>query len=406
MACGLNASVSVRVCRLFDRSPGQARGSLAASLTVPATNISIGRRADELTNARPAHAVRSGTELNVVERLDPRYNLVLLTGGHPAAPYPTPLEYRVNFPRYTLSSLHHPHAHAPDCSATQLLRYVTITIVMRLLNLFLSVAVVVLSVIVLALFSSLSAPESTDSHTPLHFAPSAAEMSKVAVIGSTGSVGRATVHSLSSHPSVASITAITRRHYFDSPPPTLHEHVVADLFNLQPSDFQGAQTVFCCLGTTRRDAGSAAEFKRQDHDLIVSVARKAAEAGVANFHLVSSYGANANSSMLYTQSKGQTEEEVKTLSFQQLGIWRPSFLDTASYPRQNWRLAEAIALPVFKLLRPLANRSGWRHIAVEQVADAMVKDSLSGRQGVKVFDGSGVILDFLDQGSEQQSASK
>ena len=52
---------------------------------------------------------------------------------------------------------------------------------------------------------------------------------------------------------------------------------------------------------------------------------------------------------------------------------------------------------MFKLLQPLANRSGWRHIAVEQVADAMVKDSLSGRQGVKVFDGSGVILDFLNK---------
>ena len=194
---------------------------------------------------------------------------------------------------------------------------------MRLLTVLLSIAVVLLSSISSHSFPVRQLLRPRGYHTPLHFASSAAEMSKVAVIGSTGSIGRATVHSLSSHPSVASITAITRRHYFDSPPPTLHEHVVADLFNLQPSDFQGAQTVFCCLGTTWGDAGSAAEFKRQDQDLVVSVARKAVEAGVANFHLVSSYGANATSWLPYTQSKGQTEGQVQALSFQQLGIWRP-----------------------------------------------------------------------------------
>ena len=226
-------------------------------------------------------------------------------------------------------------------------------------------------------------------------------MSKVAVIGATGSVGRATVHSLSTHPAIASVTAITRRSYFQNTTATVHEHIVPDLFNLQPSDFQGAQTVFCCLGTTRADAGGAEQFKRQDHDLIVSVAQKAKEAGVSQFHLVSSYGANANSSLLYTQSKGQTEADVQTVGFGQLGIWRPAMLDTTNYPREKPRLVERLVLPVFKMLRPLAEKSAWRHIAVEQVADAMIKDSLSGRQGVKLYDGTRAILDFLEQGKAQ-----
>ena len=277
--------------------------------------------------------------------------------------------------------------------------------VMRLLSVLLSLAVVVVSIAAFALFSISSTPQPTHYHTPVHFTSSLAGMSKVAVIGSTGSVGRATVHSLSSHPSVASVTAITRRAYFHSPTPTLHEHVVADLFSLQPSDFQGATTVFCCLGTTRADAGGAEQFKRQDHDLIVSLAQKAQEAGVSQFHLVSSYGANANSFFLYTQSKGQTEADVAAVGFQQLGLWRPSMLDTSSYPREKPRLVERLVLPVFKLLRPLGERSGWRHIAVEQVADAMVKNSLSGRQGVKLYDGSGAILDFLAEGKEGEKGT-
>ena len=276
---------------------------------------------------------------------------------------------------------------------------------MRPLSALLSVVIVVVSIVAFAFLSNSSAAHLSLYHTPLHFSSSSLLMSKVAVIGATGSVGRATVHSLSSHPSIASVTAITRRPYFTNPPATVHEHVVADLFNLQPADFQGAQTVFCCLGTTRADAGGAEQFKRQDHDLIVSVAQKAKEAGVSQFHLVSSYGANANSSLLYTQSKGQTEADVQSVGFEQLGIWRPAMLDTTNYPREKPRLGERMALPVFKLLRPLIERSGWRHIAVEQVADAMIKDSLSGRQGVKLFDGTGVILDFLQQGAEKKETT-
>ena len=273
---------------------------------------------------------------------------------------------------------------------------------MRLLSALLAVSAVLLSVVTSALLSSSWTPQPALYHSPQHFPSSSPAMSKVAVIGSTGSVGRATVHSLSSHPSVASVAAITRRAYFNNSPPTVHEHIVPDLFSLQPSDFGGAQAVFCCLGTTRADAGGAEQFKRQDHDLIVSVAQKAKEAGVRHFHLVSSYGANANSSLLYTQSKGATEADVQAVGFEQLGIWRPSMLDTTSYPREKPRLMERLVLPMFKLLRPLGERSAWRHIAVEQVADAMVKDSLSGRQGVKLYDGSGVILDFLEQGNEEK----
>ena len=276
---------------------------------------------------------------------------------------------------------------------------------MRPLTAALSAAVVFQAIAAVALLSTLepAEPERTAYHTPLHFpAASSTAMSKVAVVGSTGSVGRATVHSLASHPSVASVTAITRRQYFKTAAtPTVHEHIVPDMFSLQPSDFQQAQTVFCCLGTTRAQAGGAEQFRHLDHDLIVLVAQKAREAGVSSFHLVSSWGANADSSMLYTQSKGQTEAVVAALGFEQLGIWRPGFLDTANYPREHQKLGERMAMSVVKLLAPLIGRHGLSHIAVEQVADAMIKDSLSARKGANIYDGSPTIKDFLAEGQEK-----
>jgi uncharacterized protein YbjT (DUF2867 family) len=44
-------------------------------------------------------------------------------------------------------------------------------------------------------------------------------------------------------------------------------------------------------------------FVKVDHDYVVNVARVAKEAGCKHFNLVTSTGANANSPMLYPQTK-------------------------------------------------------------------------------------------------------
>ena len=241
------------------------------------------------------------------------------------------------------------------------------------------------------------------SHTSPHTSPTPPTLThhssplslpmNVAVIGSTGSTGRATVHTLQSTPSISSILAITRRPFFPNPSAPLTEHVVPNLHALAPSDFRNASTVFCCLGTTRAQAGGAEGFKREDRDLILHVARQAKEAGVRSFQLVSSHGANAQSWTLYLQTKGEVEEACKGMGFEQLGIWKPAMLDTTQYPRDRQRLVEKIALGVMGALSPIMGQA--RPIPVERVAQAMVKDSVSGRKGVRVFDGSKSIDEFL-----------
>lgn len=63
---------------------------------------------------------------------------------------------------------------------------------------------------------------------------------------------------------------------------------------------------FCCLGTTRKAAGSAEAFRKVDLDIVVSFAKLCLlHAHARHFAMVSSYGANANSWFLYMQTKGE-----------------------------------------------------------------------------------------------------
>jgi len=64
--------------------------------------------------------------------------------------------------------------------------------------------------------------------------------------------------------------------------------------------FSGVQAAICCLGTTRAKAGKDG-FVKVDHDYVLKSAQKLLEAGCKDFHLLTSYGSDPNSSMLYFQ---------------------------------------------------------------------------------------------------------
>jgi len=71
---------------------------------------------------------------------------------------------------------------------------------------------------------------------------------------------------------------------------------------------------FCTLGTTRKDAGSAAAFREVDLHLVMRFAKQCKEANIRDFHLLTSQGANPKSWFLYPQTKGEVEEGVKGTS--------------------------------------------------------------------------------------------
>src|SRR5690606_18048475 len=105
--------------------------------------------------------------------------------------------------------------------------------------------------------------------------------------------------------------------------------------------------VFCCLGTTIKKAGSQEAFKIVDYDYPVKLALMAQTADVQNFLVISALGANAQSKVFYSRTKGQLENQLKEINLKALHIFQPSLL---LGNRQEFRLGEKIASilsPVF-----------------------------------------------------------
>jgi uncharacterized protein YbjT (DUF2867 family) len=191
--------------------------------------------------------------------------------------------------------------------------------------------------------ANVNAPDSASEHPAL--APAASRSAVVA--GGTGLVGGILLRLLGGDATYHRVTSLVRRQV--PAPPGVASHQV-DFERLDELVLPDVDDAFCCLGTTRRAAGSAAAFRRVDLDYIVAFARLAKRAGARRFLLVSSIGASPNSRFLYPRTKGECEAAITAIGFATVVIVRPSFLVGA---RAQPRAGEAAALRVGQLIRPL-----------------------------------------------------
>jgi uncharacterized protein YbjT (DUF2867 family) len=140
-------------------------------------------------------------------------------------------------------------------------------------------------------------------------------------------------------------------------------------------DYKGmikGDVIFCCLGTTMKKAGSRENFRMVDLDYPVKVATLASENKVPAFLVISSVGANPESSNFYLRTKGEMEKSILQLNFSKVAILRPSML---LGKRGEIRIAEEagkILMVLFGfLLRGKLKK--YRAIEASKVAAAMVR---------------------------------
>ncbi|WP_437889901.1 NAD(P)H-binding protein [Phytobacter sp. V91] len=188
-------------------------------------------------------------------------------------------------------------------------------------------------------------------------------MSRILITGATGLVGGNLLRMLAVDPRITAIAAPTRR-----PLATL-----AGVFNPYDPQLTDAlaqvtepvDTVFCCLGTTRREAGSKEAFIHADYTLVVDTALTGLRLGAQHMLVVSSMGANAHSPFFYNRVKGEMENALGEQGWTRLTIARPSMLVGE---REKQRLSESLFAPLFKLLP-----GNWKSIAARDVASALLK---------------------------------
>ncbi|KAF8651449.1 hypothetical protein AX16_004748 [Volvariella volvacea WC 439] len=132
--------------------------------------------------------------------------------------------------------------------------------------------------------------------------------------------------------------------------------------------------VFIALGTTRKTAGSAEAFEKIDREYVINVARAARwESPTQRVVYISSVGADPNSSMLYTKSKGLTELGLAGLGYSDTIIFRPAFL--VGTQRSETRVFETIVTTFTSALSYISSNV---EIKVSTLARAVV---LAGKLG-------------------------
>lgn len=150
-------------------------------------------------------------------------------------------------------------------------------------------------------------------------------------------------------------------------------------------DLPHADDVFCCLGTTIKQAGSQPAFRRVDHDFVVALARAGLRLGATQFLLVSAIGADPASRIFYSRVKGEAEAAVRQLPYRGVQVFRPSLL---LGERAEFRFGERVAAwvaPALPLFLPGPFRR-YRPIRAAAVARAMVRIAREAPRGPNVFE--------------------
>jgi uncharacterized protein YbjT (DUF2867 family) len=200
----------------------------------------------------------------------------------------------------------------------------------------------------------------------------------VLLLGATGLVGRELLRLLCADPGVDRVIALVRRPMAGGDDPKLRMEV-ADFDALESrADVFSVDQIFCALGTTIKQAGSRAAFRRVDLEYPLAAARLGVERGASHFLVVTAVGAWASSRVFYNRVKGELEDALRTLPYRSITIARPSLL---LGDRDERRFGEE-----------LGKRLGWlapgryRPVSASAVALALVLAARESRPGLHIIE--------------------
>lgn len=202
-------------------------------------------------------------------------------------------------------------------------------------------------------------------------------MSRVLITGASGLVGGHLLRLLNEEPRIGEIIAPSRKPL--TPMDKMFNPHDPQLTDALAQATGPVDTVFCCLGTTRREAGTKEAFVHADFTLVVDTGLTGLRLGATHMLVVSAMGANAHSPFFYNRVKGEMEEALRAQGWPRLTIARPSML---LGERNKNRFNESLLAPLFGLLP-----GKWKSIQARDVALAMLHEALMERApGVTILD--------------------
>ena len=213
-------------------------------------------------------------------------------------------------------------------------------------------------------------------------------MKTALIIGSTGLIGSHLLDLLLESQEYEKVITFVKRdsgiqhpklkqHIIDfDKPETYKELVVGDDF-------------FCSIGTTIKKAGSQDAFRKVDFEYPKQFASLAQQNKVKQFLIITSLGADANSSNFYLKTKGEIQDFLKNCAFESISILQPSLL---LGNRTEFRLGEKMGVYFMKLFSFLfiGNLKKYKAIQSEAVAKAMFIVAQKNYKGFQIMESDSI----------------
>jgi uncharacterized protein YbjT (DUF2867 family) len=191
---------------------------------------------------------------------------------------------------------------------------------------------------------------------------------KAIILGATGLVGSHVLNQLIELTTYEKIFVLLRRKIEFNDPKI--EVILIDFnknFTLPQADH-----LYICIGTTLKKAGSKEAQYTVDCSIPSKVAQISQNQGLHSCAVVSSVGADAQSRNFYLKTKGELEENLKKIGFNQLFIGRPSFI---LGNRAEFRLGEKIGIFLSWFINPflIGNLKKYKGVQAHKIASTMIE---------------------------------
>ncbi|MBL7930997.1 MAG: NAD(P)H-binding protein [Bacteroidia bacterium] len=188
------------------------------------------------------------------------------------------------------------------------------------------------------------------------------------IIGASGATGKDLVQVMLNNPDYTEVIAFVRR-----PAELKHpklKQVITDFDRLEDvsSEIKG-DVWFSCLGTTLKAAGSKDKQWLIDYEIPMAFAHIAKRNGVPKAILLSAYGASPKSNVFYSKMKGELEEGISKMGFDQYVIFRPGLL----LRKDTDRFAEKMSAGVLKFLNGIGLIKRFKPLPTELLAKKLAK---------------------------------
>lgn len=212
---------------------------------------------------------------------------------------------------------------------------------------------------------------------------------KAVIIGATGATGKELLELLIANPEVTEIIALVRK------PLTVKEtklkEVVVDFDRIADWDYDlSADVAFSCMGTTLKAAGSKEAQYKVDYTYQYEFARIAKAKQIPAFILISATSANPDATIFYSRIKGELEQAVEKLNFENYIVFRPGPLVRPNSDRGG----EKISISIISFLNKLGFLRKMAPLPVKELAKLMIRYAKNPPPGHTILE-SEIILDEI-----------